>query len=389
MFNRLFLTFAALLALTSCAVGPPAAAKQACHATSFTVTDDFAGARRGRCVATGDNDVRITILPESNGYINNSAWFAFKVLPKSSATATITMKYRGGHHRYVPKISFDGVSWAALPDRQVQVSIDKRQAVIEVPIEDRPFWIAGGELLTPPGYAVWADRMQATGHVRENVLGKSRGGVPITVLSSANDSNDVLFLVGRQHPPEVSGAIAFFAFFEALMADTDLASRFRQRFHIAAIPMLNPDGVIGGNWRHNLGSTDLNRDWGPFRQPETQLVKNLLDNFDNDGKEVRVFLDFHSTRKNVFYTQNDENPTKPPHFTRIWLDNAKPRIENYSFNYEENPVDNIGVAKNYMYKRYGIPSSTYEVGDETDRSAIRDAARVFAEELMELMLAKF
>jgi hypothetical protein len=29
---------------------------------------------------------------------------------------------------------------------------------------------------------------------------------------------------------------------------------------------------------------------------------------------------------------------------------------------------------------------TYEVGDETDRNATRDAAQVFAEEMMQLML---
>lgn len=49
-----------------------------------------------------------------------------------------------------------------------------------------------------------------------------------------------------------------------------------------------------------------------------------------------------------------------PSFTRTWLENAKPRIKEYDF--------------------------SYEVGDETDRSAIRDASTVFAEELMLLML---
>ena len=39
-----------------------------------------------------------------------------------------------------------------------------------------------------------------------------------------------------------------------------------------------------------------------------------------------------------------------------------------------------------MYKRYGIPSTTYEVGDDTNRNAIRQAATVFAEELMLLIL---
>jgi hypothetical protein len=39
-----------------------------------------------------------------------------------------------------------------------------------------------------------------------------------------------------------------------------------------------------------------------------------------------------------------------------------------------------------MYKRYGIPSVTYEVGDETDRLATETAAVVFAEEFMKLLL---
>ena len=43
-------------------------------------------------------------------------------------------------------------------------------------------------------------------------------------------------------------------------------------------------------------------------------------------------------------------------------------------------------GKNYMYKRYGIPSMTYEVGDETSRADASAAARVFAEEFMRLLL---
>jgi hypothetical protein len=46
----------------------------------------------------------------------------------------------------------------------------------------------------------------------------------------------------------------------------------------------------------------------------------------------------------------------------------------------------MAIAKNYIYARYGIPAVTFEVGDETDRGATQVAARVFAEELMQLML---
>jgi hypothetical protein len=40
-----------------------------------------------------------------------------------------------------------------------------------------------------------------------------------------------------------------------------------------------------------------------------------------------------------------------------------------------------------MYQRYGIPSVTFEVGDETDRTLIDRAAEVFAREMMRLMIA--
>ncbi len=387
MLQRILFLFA-IVFLASCATGPSVPAQQPCEASTFTVIDDFAGARRGQCAVMDDNHVRILILPESSGYINDSAWFAFKVIPKTDVDATITMKYRGGHHRYQPKISFDLIHWTPLPEDQVLVSADRQQADISLRTGNKPFWIAGQELLTPAIYSLWETKMVETGHVQASELGKSRGGLPITLLNSNPDARDVLFLVGRQHPPEVSGAVAFLAFYEALMADTELAGQFRQRFQVVAIPILNPDGVVGGNWRHNLGATDLNRDWGLFRQPETQHIKELLDRLDSDGKKIRMFLDFHSTRRNVFYTQDDDHPTDPPHFTRRWLDSARLRISNYEFNNDENSVSKIGVAKNYMYKRYGVPSLTYEVGDETDRPAVRAAATIFAEELMERMLAE-
>jgi predicted deacylase len=389
MLQRPLSIFALTLLLASCAaVIPSFDSGTACEAAAFTVTDNFAAARRGRCVALSDDHVRITILPESDGYINDSPWYAMKVVPNFASTATITIEYRGGHHRYQPKTSVDGLHWVALDDGHVTVASDGSKATLTMDLGDEAVWLAAQEIITPAFYDVWNRKMEKTGVVDRSVLGESRNKMPVTVLNTTTDADDVLFLVGRQHPAEVTGAIGLWAFYEILAADTELAIRFRQHVKVVAVPLLNPDGVIGGNWRHNLGGTDLNRDWGPFEQPETKLMKALLDDLDASGKKIRMFLDFHSTQKNVFYTQNNDFPTKPPLFTYTWLENARPRIQNYDYVNQENPVESVGVAKNYMYNRYGIPSSTYEVGDETDRTAIREAAKVFAEELMQLMLAQ-
>ena len=330
--------------------------------------------------------VRLTILPEDDGYINPSPWYSFKLVPSVASEARVTLRYIGGKHRYVPKISADGLAWTPLDDASVTIRDDETHADMELTLDGEAVWVSAQELVTPAMYDIWNRRTARNTDAELLLLGHSIGEQPIHYLVSNPTAKEVLLLVGRQHPPEVSGAFAMFAFTETLLADTELAKRFRERFQIVSIPLLNPDGVLGGNWRHNLGGTDLNRDWGIFEQPETKLVGTLLDELDESGERLRVFLDFHSTDRNVFYTQDETVPTEPAAFMQTLFANATPRLQNYTYSDKPGPGKNPAVAKNYIYRRYGIPASTYEVGDETDRKAARAAAVVFAEELMKLML---
>lgn len=386
---RHIVTITVALALSACTTNITSVrAGLPCAASFFTVTDNFVGARRGHCTVLSASHVRLTISPEDDGFINDSPWYAFKLTPDTAGTATVTLRYLGGHHRYVPKLSSDGLNWQAIDERNVRISKDGTQAELTLSLADATLWVSGQELVIPTIYDTWNHEIATHHGTSLRVLGTSKAGRPIHVLQTTSKTDDVLLLVGRQHPPEVSGAFAFFAFYEALAADTELARRFRDNVSIIAVPMMNPDGIVSGNWRHNLAGTDLNRDWGPFKQPETRLIRDLLDELDAGNRKVRVFLDFHSTKENVFYTQDENNPTNPPGFTKNWLSNSHKRIENYPFENKENPTDKVGVSKNYMYHRYGIPASTYEVGDETDRRAAQDAAQILAEELMLLMLAQ-
>ena len=41
---------------------------------------------------------------------------------------------------------------------------------------------------------------------------------------------------------------------------------------VIVYPLMNPDGVDEGHWRHNTGGIDLNRDWAHYNQPETRQV---------------------------------------------------------------------------------------------------------------------
>jgi len=378
---------AAFLA-ASCTTRAPVAAGTPCDAGNFTVADDFAGARRGTCTVLGKDRVRLAIEREDDAVSNPSPWFAFRIDPEHSAGATITLDYGTWRHRYAPKLSTDGHRWTPLPDEHVSVSADGHTATLDIAVGDEPLFVSAQEILTLEDYERWIEStVVTTGTAAVSELGTSAEGRPIYLLDGVSPSEDVVLLVGRQHPPEVSGAFAFFAFWETVFGNSALAEEFRDRYRVLALPLLNPDGVAAGHWRHNLGRTDLNRDWGPFTQPETRLVESLLDTFDGNGFRFRAFVDFHSTDRNLFYTQVDEDVTDPAGFSRGWLNAAASRVQGYDFTNEDRPTSDTANGKNYMYKRYGIPSVTYEVGDETDRDRTAAAAVVFAEEFMRRLLA--
>ena len=58
----------------------------------------------------------------------------------------------------------------------------------------------------------------------------------------------------------------------------------------------------------------------------------------------------------------------------------------YEFSREPRPMSDRAISKNYMYENFGISAITFEVGDQTDREAIKIAAEVFAEEMMRLLI---
>jgi predicted deacylase len=175
-------------------------------------------------------------------------------------------------------------------------------------------------------------------------------------------------------------------FVDTVLADTPLARQFRDRYTIIISPLINPDGVALGHWRHNVNGVDLNRDWGPFTQPETQSVARLLSGLDELGLQLRLMLDFHSTKSNLFYTQLPEDNTEPQHFATNWLNQARQRLPEFEFKHDAREKSDQANTKNYFFSRYGIPAITYELGDETDREQIVAAATVFAEEMMKVML---
>lgn len=80
----------------------------------------------------------------------------------------------------------------------------------------------------------------------------------------------------------------------------------RRTIVFKVIPMLNPDGVVVGNFRTSLSGRDLNRTFrmtNDFMIPEVRVLKELVLRLKAEFKgRFMLFFDLHghSVKKNVF-----------------------------------------------------------------------------------------
>jgi murein tripeptide amidase MpaA len=71
----------------------------------------------------------------------------------------------------------------------------------------------------------------------------------------------VVVLSARVHPGETNASWMMHGLIEAVTADTPEAGALRQAIVLRIVPMLNPDGVILGNYRCGIAGVDVNRQW--------------------------------------------------------------------------------------------------------------------------------
>ena len=349
-----------------------------------TFDASFDGARLNDCAMVGENEYRAVIRPE-NVPINDSAWYAFRVTSEKDCAITVQLTYENGTHRFRPNTSKDGLQWTPLTASAY--SKKKDSATLRLEVGPQPLWVAGAELIGTKDIDVWLNRLTRLPFATRGEVGRSLEGRPIWKLELCHEQPPkCVFITGRQHPPEVTGSIALMSFVEALAGRDELAETFRGSFKVVVVPLMNPDGVVAGNWRSNAAGVDINRDWKTFRQPETRAVRDEILQYDRDGHpRLSLLLDFHSTSRDVFYVVGPDRPTRPAGFTEEWLEALAERMPNYKVNSSIGEY-HLPTARRWTYETFGIPVITCEYGYYTDRELIRRVAHNAAEEMMRCML---
>ena len=111
-------------------------------------------------------------------------------------------------------------------------------------------------------------------------------------------------ITARVHPGEAQSSWVIQGLIEFLLSDDATAVELRKNYIFKIIPMLNPDGVIYGNYRCSLLGFDLNRRWmepSKHLDPTIYFAKRMMKVFQEE-REVKLFCDLHghSRKKNAF-----------------------------------------------------------------------------------------
>ncbi|KAM4618110.1 cytosolic carboxypeptidase 2 [Discoglossus pictus] len=131
---------------------------------------------------------------------------------------------------------------------------------------------------------------------------------------TATANKKAVVVTARVHPGETNGSWMMKGFLDFLLGDSPDAQLLRDTFIFKVVPMLNPDGVIVGNYRCSLSGRDLNRNYRSMLKDSfpciwhtRAMIKRLL-----SEREVLLYCDFHGhSRKSNVFMYGCNNKSRP------------------------------------------------------------------------------
>lgn len=167
--------------------------------------------------------------------------------------------------------------------------------------------------------------------IKRETLCRSLGGVEVPLLVVTDCTVPVedkasVVVTARVHPGETIGSWMMEGLIRLLVSEDELAKGLRKRLIFYIIPMLNPDGVLLGNYRTGLSGSDLNRQFqspSSLLHPTVYSLKSLLARLKRSHR-LLAFLDLHahSQQKSVFLY----GPHYPLHSVRYGKARVLPRL---------------------------------------------------------------
>jgi len=195
---------------------------------------------------------------------------------------------------------------------------------------------------------------------RRNVLCKTNAGNNcdlLTITAPAKSAEEItkrvtVVLTSRVHPGESNSSWIMQGILDVLLGNSKEAQALREKFIFKVIPMLNPDGVINGNYRTSLSGCDLNRRWNnpdPIEHPTIFYAKELIKRL-TKTRTVGLMMDIHghSQRQGVFIygCVPDKRILRPPSPQIIYSNDKSSMAFDYSSFMKDDNKRQLNVSNN-------------------------------------------
>uniref|UniRef100_A0A667X7U4 Cytosolic carboxypeptidase 2 n=1 Tax=Myripristis murdjan TaxID=586833 RepID=A0A667X7U4_9TELE len=251
-----------------------------------------------KAVQVGLHDYELTLRTDM--YTNkHTQWFYFRVRNMKAGVAyrfTITNLMKGrslyslgmkpllyseraaeekgvGWHRIGSNIKYYRNSSQAKPDNNVTVALYSLTWTCQFPYDSDTCYLAHCYPYTYSHLQHYLSRVTSnpavSSYCKLRVLCRSLAGNNVYVLTITSPvgscmeggAKKAVVVTGRVHPGETNGSWMMEGFLDFLLGDSDDAQILRDTFVFKVVPMLNPDGVVVGNYRCSLAGRDLNRNY--------------------------------------------------------------------------------------------------------------------------------
>ncbi|XP_012876998.1 PREDICTED: cytosolic carboxypeptidase 3 [Dipodomys ordii] len=145
-----------------------------------------------------------------------------------------------------------------------------------------------------------------------------------------SSKRQAVILTARVHPGETNSSWMMKGFLDYLLGDSSDAQLLRDTFVFKVVPMLNPDGVIVGNYRCSLSGRDLNRNYTSLVKesfPAVWYTRNMIHRMKSSSSVAKLIDVLGNKRGTHFSTRDLESIGY--HFCDSLLDYCDPDRSKY------------------------------------------------------------
>jgi hypothetical protein len=260
----------------------------------------FDGASMGTVKQLGPDEFYIYAFAQNKPH-SSFLWFFFRVEDCQGRELTIhvnpapfSRKNTGGNGTRSPVVSYDCDRWLGVTEKSWNA--DGTVLTFKHRCKQPQAWLASFFPFTAEHSSRFAASHKVNPCFHAGVVGKSREGRPIPLLTITDPAvseaeKRVVIFITLQHDLETTGAMAVEGICRFLLSADPRAARLRRMFVFYVIPMMDPDGIAGGNLYCPAGN--MNRQWGLGTAPETTSVERFAKSLTAKGRKIELFMDFH------------------------------------------------------------------------------------------------